>query len=428
LNFFLEFIRQHKNGDPVGIYSVCSAHPLVIEASLLHAQVTNTKILIEATSNQVNQDGGYTGMRPADFCARVYEIADRLNFPRDQVLFGGDHLGPNCWTDLSADAALAKSIVLIDEYVRAGFRKIHLDCSMSCKDDPVPLSDDIVAERAALLCLTAENAWNDVGGPAPVYIIGTEVPVPGGAQEELDTLAVTSADAAKTTIEIHKERFTQAGLDETWSRVIGLVVQPGVEFDHHKVIDYRHDDAVSLSRFIEDIPNMVFEAHSTDYQTAENLSQLVADHFAILKVGPGLTYALREALWALDDVERAWLGTNASGIKKITLEFMRSNPKYWEAYYEGDDHEIDFACSYSLSDRIRYYWPEPTIEEALTQMIENLDNSPPPLTLLSQYMPHQYHAIRQGRINSDIKSLIIHHISLTLADYSDACHGTKETI
>ena len=119
-------------------------------------------------------------------------------------------------------------------------------------------------ERAALLCLTAENAWNDVGGAAPVYIIGTEVPVPGGAQEELDTLAVTSAEAAKTTIEIHKERFAQAGLDETWSRVIGLVVQPGVEFDHHKVIDYRHDNAVSLSQFIEDIPNMVFEAHSTD--------------------------------------------------------------------------------------------------------------------------------------------------------------------
>ena len=53
------------------------------------------------------------------------------------------------------------------------------------------------------------------------------------------------------------------------------------------------------------MPGLVFEAHSTDYQPPESLSRLVIDGFAILKVGPGLTFALREALYALDEIAAA---------------------------------------------------------------------------------------------------------------------------
>mgnify|MGYP002140241092 CR=1 FL=1 len=82
------------------------------------------------------------------------------------------------------------------------------------------------------------------------------------------------------------------------------VVQPGVEFDHHKVIDYDRAKAARLSRALDGQPHIVFEAHSTDYQTPKALKALVEDHFAILKVGPGVTFALREAFWALDAIER----------------------------------------------------------------------------------------------------------------------------
>ncbi|MBT7583143.1 MAG: tagatose-bisphosphate aldolase, partial [Kordiimonadaceae bacterium] len=212
MKYILDLISQHKAGDPVGIYSVCSAHPLVIEASLRHAASCGGKILIEATSNQVNQDGGYTGMVPHDFCKRVYEIADQVDFSRENILFGGDHLGPNCWQDLEADEAMEKSKILIEQYVLAGFRKIHLDCSMSLIGDAVPLSDETVATRAAVLCQVSEKAWQKAGGEAPVYIVGTEVPVPGGAQEDLDQLAVTSSDAARMTITAHEKAFSDVGL------------------------------------------------------------------------------------------------------------------------------------------------------------------------------------------------------------------------
>ena len=125
-------IARHKAGEHIGICSVCSAHPLVIEAALAFDRNSTRKVLIEATSNQVNQFGGYTGMTPADFREFVFTIADKVGFARERIILGGDHLGPNCWQQENADAAMEKSVELVKAYVRAGFSKIHLDASMSC--------------------------------------------------------------------------------------------------------------------------------------------------------------------------------------------------------------------------------------------------------------------------------------------------------
>ncbi|MEP1448589.1 MAG: D-tagatose-bisphosphate aldolase, class II, non-catalytic subunit [Paraglaciecola sp.] len=420
----LDMVQQHKSGDVTGVYSVCSSHPLVIEAAMLHSLQNKECLVLEATSNQVNQFGGYTGLLPVDFCALVYSIADKVGLPRQQVILGGDHLGPNCWQNLTSEEAMAKSDVLIADYVKAGFRKIHLDCSMSCADDPVPLGDDLVAQRAARLCKVAENAWKASGGEAPVYIIGTEVPVPGGAHEGLDELTPTSVEAATQTIFIHKSEFLKAGLEDTWPRIIGLVVQPGVEFDHHKVMAFKPELAMPLSQYIEHDPLMVYEAHSTDYQTAQHLSDLVKGHFAILKVGPWLTYALREACWALDLIEQEWIEKdNRANLKQTLLRVMGENPVYWEKYYSKEAKAQALDCQYSLSDRIRYYWPQPEVTATLEKLLKNLDDSQPPLTLISQYMPNQYCAIVNGEIGRDTKELIFHKISEVLTQYSAACYG-----
>jgi D-tagatose-1,6-bisphosphate aldolase subunit GatZ/KbaZ len=417
-----EIMTQHKAGRSVGIYSACSAHPLVIEAALNQARRQSGSVLIEATSNQVNQDGGYTGMRPADFSRFVHDIAARLGVPAGQVLLGGDHLGPNCWQDLPAEAAMVKSEQLIADYVAAGFRKIHLDCSMSCADDPTPLTDAIVAARAVRLCAIAEQTWRRTGGEAPVYVVGTEVPVPGGAQEALTELALTGAAAATATIDAHWDAFQSAGLHHVWPRVIGLVVQPGVEFDHHKVIDFQASRAAELAAVIEAQPYLVYEAHSTDYQTPANLRALVQRHFAILKVGPGLTFAMREALWALDRIERESLGMDRSSrLRETVHEAMTMNPRFWNKYYSTDGPRLALDQEYSLSDRIRYYWPVPAVESALNRLLGNLDASPPPLTLLSQYLPLQYAAIRAGRIRLRSRDLVLYAIEQVLQQYSAAC-------
>ncbi|EPE9777864.1 class II D-tagatose-bisphosphate aldolase non-catalytic subunit [Escherichia coli] len=183
-----EMVRQHKAGKTNAIYAVCSAHPLVLEAAIRYASANQTPLLIEATSNQVDQFGGYTGMTPADFRGFVCQLADSLNFPQDALILGGDHLGPNRWQNLPAAQAMANADDLIKSYVAAGFKKIHLDCSMSCQDDPIPLTDDIVAERAARLAKVAEETCLEHFGEADLeYVIGTEVPVAGS------TLSVDAA-------------------------------------------------------------------------------------------------------------------------------------------------------------------------------------------------------------------------------------------
>jgi D-tagatose-1,6-bisphosphate aldolase subunit GatZ/KbaZ len=419
----LNIVARHKAGESVGIYSICCAHPLALKAACLYAaQAPGAPIaLIEATSNQVNQYGGYTGMRPADFVAFVHAIAHDAGLPLERLALGGDHLGPNAWRDQPAEAAMREAETMVALYVEAGFRKIHLDCSMSCADDPPALTDAIVAARAARLCAAAETAWGRAGGEPPVYIIGTEVPAPGGAQEDLGELAVTTPGAAAATLDTHAKIFAAHGLSDAWKRVIAAVVQPGVEFDHDMVVDYRDTKARALSQYIESRDGIVFEAHSTDYQTPKALAQLVRDHYAILKVGPGLTFALREALFALDAIERDWLGAKASGFRETCLRVMRREPKHWKSYYHSEGQRLDFDLQYSLSDRIRYYWPHPEIEVARAKMFANLASAPPALALVSQYMPSAYTALREGRIRFTPEAITIHHLFQVIDTYARAC-------
>lgn len=212
-------IARHKAGEHIGICSVCSAHPLVIEAALAFDRNSTRKVLIEATSNQVNQFGGYTGMTPADFREFVFTIADKVGFARERIILGGDHLGPNCWQQENADVAMEKSVELVKEYVRAGFSKIHLDASMSCAGDPIPLAPETVAERAAVLCFAAESVATDCQREQLSYVIGTEVPVPGGEASAIQSVHITHVEDAANTLRTHQKAFIARGLTEALRKV-----------------------------------------------------------------------------------------------------------------------------------------------------------------------------------------------------------------
>ncbi len=422
MNVIRERLARHRAGQHAGIYSVCSAHPLVIEAALVQARETGDVALIEATSNQVNQDGGYTGLRPAEFRDLVLGIARAVGLEGPRVLLGGDHLGPNCWQSGPADVAMAKADRLIADYVHAGFRKIHLDCSMACAGEPAALGDELIAARTARLAAHAESAWQASGGEPPVYVIGSEVPVPGGAREVLDHLAVTRPEAALATVEAHRVAFAAAGLRDAWDRVVALVVQPGVEFGHDTVVDYRPERAAALSAAIRGVPHLVYEAHSTDYQTRRALTDLVRDHYAILKVGPATTFALREALWALDSiVAELNRAGDRLGLRATVLAALHADPSHWRAYYESVGAALDLQLQYSLSDRIRYYWTVPAVRDAVERLFATFDAAPPPPALVAQFLPSAVDALRAGRLQLRARDLVIHHVRGVVHDYSAAC-------
>ncbi len=425
----LDAVQSNKAGEPVGIYSVCSANRHVLEAGMLQAGADDTVVCIESTSNQVNQFGGYIGMTPADFARFVQEVAAGVGLPPGRVILGGDHLGPHVWQGEAADSALPKACALVDACVRAGYVKIHLDTSMRCADDPgdsaSPLPDEIVTARAAELCAAAEaaHAALPAGSPRPLYVVGTEVPKPGGEQIAGEPPSVTRTEDVERTLELARAAFRARGLEDAWERTIGVVVQPGVEFGDSTIFDYDREKARPLSTYIGKNWQLVYEAHSTDYQKPEGLKQMVEDHFAILKVGPWLTFAFREAVFALAEMEREWLGSGKrplSGVRETLEAVMVQDPAHWRSYYAGEEQVLAFARKYSYSDRSRYYWPRPDVRRALGVLLRNLTENPPPLTLLSQFMPAQYAAVRQRALRNHPEDLIRHRILEVMDIYARA--------
>jgi D-tagatose-1,6-bisphosphate aldolase subunit GatZ/KbaZ len=398
-----------------GIPSVCSAHPLVLEAALRRGLRHGVPVLIEATCNQVNQEGGYTGMTPADFRAFVEAIARRLGFPLNDLILGGDHLGPNPWKSLPAEDAMLRAEAMVAAYVAAGFRKIHLDCSMGCAGEPAALGDEVTAGRAARLAGIAEQQAVQTGGSL-VYIIGTEVPPPGGATHAITELEVTSPGAVRGTLDVHRRAFADAGVEAALERVIGIVVQPGVEFGNANVVLYRPDRARNLSAALAHMPGLVYEAHSTDYQPAAALRALVDDGFAILKVGPGLTFALREALYGLDAIA-AELDGDSRSLQTAMEALMLAQPQHWSSHYPGGPGEQRLQRHFSYSDRIRYYWPEPRAQAAVEALMARFNGRVIPQTLISQYLARLYLKVVSDGLAAAPRDLCLAAIDAALDPY-----------
>ncbi len=431
-NALTKIVTIQKSGKAVGIYSACSANSFVIEAVLKKGLEDNSCVLIESTANQCDQFGGYTGMKPIDFKNYVYEIADKLGFDKNKIFLGGDHLGPLTWTSLNEKEAMANSEVLIDAYVSAGFTKIHVDTSMKVADDDpnVRLSDETIARRGVHLVKVAENAYKKLletnpDAVEPVYIVGSEVPIPGGSQAAVDEgVQVTKVEDFAATMNTFKDTFEKEGISDVWDRVLGIVVQPGVEEKDSGCTEYDRSKAVELAKAIRTIPDLVFEGHSTDYQTKIKLREMVEDGVAILKVGPGLTFAAREGLYALSFIEDEACKANGktpSNFREVLDEEMLKNDKHWKKHYHGTDAEIALKRKYSFSDRSRYYYTTDAVKAAIDTLLDNLKDGCP-LNLLSQFMPIQYTKVREGVLKNDPKELVLDRIGNTIDEYLYATH------
>jgi D-tagatose-1,6-bisphosphate aldolase subunit GatZ/KbaZ len=423
-----EIIRRNRRSENVGVYAVCSAHPSVIAAAVHQAAKDESVLHVESTSSQVNQLGGYTGQTPSQFAEFVHSIAQQAGLPRDRVLLGGDHLGPYPWREQPSEAAMHKASELVRACVLAGYKKIHLDASMACADDGKSGPDEsTIARRAAILCRAAESAFGSLPPDSSplLYVIGSEVPAPGGESVPGAPPPVSAAHQVPRTLELFRAAFSDQRVSAAWERVIGMVVQPGVEFGENVIFDYDRQKAKALSSALPEYPALVYEAHSTDYQKPAALSEMVEDHFAILKVGPWLTFAFREAVFALSAMERESLaprpGVRLSQVREALEAAMLRNPAYWRSYYHGSEDEVRQARMNSYSDRCRYYWGDAKVQQELAQLHANLDASPPPLTLVNQYLPLQYEAIRSGRLHAHAEDMIREHIQTVLRTYAAAC-------
>ena len=422
-----EMMEKRRQGIKCGIPSYCTANELALEIALRRAKMLNQPVLIEATANQVNQYGGYTGMLPKDFYKLVLDMAAAIDLPEQMVILAGDHLGPLTWQNLPEAEAMEKSIELVYQYTRAGFTKIHLDTSMKVADDAEGLlSTEVIARRGATLYKAAIKGYEELKAEKPdairpVFIVGSEVPIPGGAQEAEDSLAVTSVEAFKDTVATYSRIWAEEGVADGMNDVIAVVVQPGVEFGDDQVFLYDSAAAAELCAALKEFPEVCFEGHSTDYQSAKCLKAMVEDGIAILKVGPALTYGLREALFSMSLMENELVpAEERSNFIDVLENTMLANPGNWQKHYHGDEKQLHLARKYSFSDRARYYMGQPEVLAAMEKLFTNLDTYKIPLNMLHQYMPLTYAKVRDGELPLKAKELAMDGVTNFMLDYEYA--------
>lgn len=428
MNHPLQTLLNTRTPDhPIGIPSLCSANEWVIDAGMLWAKKYQMPLLLEATANQVNQFGGYIGMTPQDFANFVKQRALKNNFPLSALFLGGDHLGPMVWKNEAADSAMAKAETLVRDFIMAGFTKIHLDASMPLARDDISQGMDpaVVAARAARLAAVCEQAYTllhaeDSQAVPPIYVVGSEVPIAGGAHDREDVISVTTPKSFHESVSQFQGAFSALGLQTAWERVVAAVVQPGVEFGNDSILDYYAPVAAPLSQALDDYPGLVFEGHSTDYQRPESLRAMIKDGIAILKVGPALTFALREGLYALQAMEKILLSDTPekqSHYCEILEQAMLKNPSYWRSYFDGSETMLSLNRIFGLSDRSRYYLGDPAVKSAEKRLLDNLSQVDIPLGLMHQFFPDQYRKVRENMLSTHPSALLLDKICVVLDDY-----------
>ena len=420
-------VREDRSrGSAAGLCSVCSSHALVIEAAVRLAGRTKKPLLIEATANQVNQHGGYSGLTANAFVDFVHRLCAQNTVDPGLVLVGGDHLGPYPWRGMPAEPAMLEAERLVRHFVRAGAMR-----SISMRAWPSPMilvrrsipvvphrapSGSVVLLRRKRVSAGTRNRCTLLEPKCPLRE-GKSQRSRGGLPPLLRSLTTFAKQSRCTSGSSMRQRLMThgTGLSPWWC-------QPGIEFDALTVYPYRRDLATGLVSALADFPGLLFEGHSTDYQSTSALRALVEDGFAVLKVGPELTFTLRESLFGLGAIEEELLGSRdgASRLRVTVLETMREKPESWKGYYR-EDALLPLRMTYGYSDRVRYYWNQPRVARAVERLFANLGQAEIPLQLISQFLPHLRPAPDLPSAARTPRELVLSIIEAQLSRYIEAC-------
>jgi len=424
---------EHRRGLRRGLPSVCSSHPLVLRAAMDQALADGMPLLVGAPSDQVNHLAGFPVLLPRAYRDLVLALAAEAGLPPSRILLGGYHLGPGPWRHEEAGLAMELAGDLVEAFVAAGFRKLHLDARPSCQGDPSPLPEELAAKRTAALALRAEQAYaahraNPAAGEAevpgyaqpPVYSLDAEGSALGAP------VRVTTPEQVAATLDLFAGAFEQAGAAQGWERMVALGVQPGVAFDAASVHPYQRKAAQALADALALRAPWMGEVHATDYQNPQALRALVEDGFGILNVGPWLTFACREALFALEDLCREMNQVDAQWplikLREALDRAMRRNPAGWLAHRRDAAREASYARLFSYNDRSRHYWADAEVAAEMNRLLKATEG-PLPSQLLSLHVPLALDAVLDGDLEPRGQAIVLHAVRRLLANYALAARN-----
>lgn len=389
--------------------SFCTSNFDVIKIIIFFCKIKKLPCLIECTSNQVNQNGGYTKNTPKSFIKKIFKISKNLKFKKKNLYLGGDHLGPLPWKYNSKTIALKNSIKLIGDFLRQNYCKIHIDTSIKCRDDK-QINNKMIFNRSKEILKTPiiKKRLKD-----KFLIIGSEVPLSGSG--DVNKLTVTSKEQIKGECNQFKKVLKDLKLK---NKKFGLVIEPGMKYMHSKVVVPKFKKFFEIKKISKD-ENFVFEAHSTDFQSQQILTKLVQNNFKFLKVGPELTLNYSKAIFFMHQIEKKFYKKKHSNIRKVILKSMINNPKYWKDYYKkkNENHFLN-----SKLDRMRYYLHVNSVSKSINLLKKNINNITfeKNFSLLNQINKKEFLRYQQNKLsNFEIIQLI--YISKVLKKYFLAC-------
>ncbi len=393
--------------------SFCTSNIEVLKIIILYCKRKKLPCLVESTSNQVNQYGGYSGKTPQEFYNDIKKILKQNNFSFKNFYMGGDHLGPLPWKKKNKKTAMNNSVQLINKCLDSNYSKIHVDTSIKCINDKI-INHSIIFDRTKYIL---QNSKLKKKLSKIFLIIGTEVPLSGS--NEKGKIKLTQKN--QINLEVKKFRDLLRTLYKKKLK-FGLVVEPGMRFMHNS-IQRPNFTNFKPKRKISKKNNFVYEAHSTDYQPLNVLIKLVKNNFKFLKVGPELTYNYSRSLFAMEKIEKKYLKNNFSKIKDNIMTTMLKDKKYWKEYYSGNNQKIKKLILNSKLDRMRYYLNKHKIRISIIKLKKNINS-------LSSEKIKKYFLFKENKTlfdkklvknlsNFDLINLI--YISKSLNRYYSAC-------
>jgi len=344
--------------------SFCTSNLDVLKIILFYSKKNNLPCLIECTSNQVNQFGGYTNKTPKQFSKEIIKIAQKIKLKKKNLLLGGDHLGPLPWVKKNLKTSLNNSVNLINNFLDSNYCKIHIDTSIKCLDDKSINHDKIFERTKYILQKTKiKKKINKI-----FLVIGSEVPLSGS--NDRGPITITTNSRIKKEVEKFKQLLNTLFKKKL---IFGLVVEPGMRYLDYTISKPKLSNFSNKKNFsIKN--NFVYEAHSTDYQNLKVLKNLTRNNFKFLKVGPELTFQYSRSLLFMEKIEKKLVKTNKSNIGNQILKVMLNNKKYWKDYYKAKNIKLrKKLILYSKLDRMRYYFNNKVIIQSIKILKKNIN-------------------------------------------------------
>ena len=390
--------------------SFCTGNIDVLNSIMFFCHLQKLPCLIECTSNQVNQTGGYTKKTPKKFIKEIFDLRKKIKLSKNQLFLGGDHLGPLPWKYYNKKIALKNSINLIESFLKEKFCKIHIDTSIRCKDDNF-FNNEIIFKRTKDIL---KNSRIKKRLKDKFLVIGSEVPLSGSGDNK--KIILTNTKQIKN--ESLKFRQILKELNFKNKREFGLVVEPGMKYMHSSI------KKPNLKKFKDKTKfsvknNFVFEAHSTDYQPLNILKKLSQNNFKFLKVGPELTYNYSRSLFYMQNLEVRFSFRKKSEITKKLFNTMKNNSKYWKNYYSNKKSQLLLN---SKLDRMRYYLNFKSVVNSINILKKNINKiqKKEMKKILENNIKREYIYYRNKNL-TNFETLKLIFISKSLEKYFLAC-------